>query len=405
LIPPRLIVADVHEDTVLPRYLGTRDEVWVRAIVAELDGCVGRPAAEVEAHLAACGARLASMHGIAGRVMAGIRHELAGTWCWRVESRIPPVLARRQLFHAGARSEGPVRLGAPARSAAIDEASAALGVTGEELLASLFADWPRARRLVAPAQIPSASDVVDRYNLSLLQALVARSTSVTIRVRELLRSVVRYAKLQRLICSFESADGITALCLSGPLSLFRQTTKYGRALAQFVPSAMSTVGWSLEATCAFDSRLLKLRADATDRLARGHALPRDADSAVEAALVRDVRRLGEGWTLDREPACVQANGALAFPDFYLGHGDTGILVEVVGFYTPEYLERKMRLFEAMRGTPLIVCIDEALACGRDDIVASGVLRYRKRIDARALLALADQVMRRSLRADTRGRAL
>ncbi len=70
--------------------------------------------------------------------------------------------------------------------------------------------------------------------------------------------------------------------LSGPLSILRDTTKYGHALAAYVPAAEATPGWVLEARCHMGGRLARIRAGAADHIASTHALLRDCDSAVES---------------------------------------------------------------------------------------------------------------------------
>ena len=88
-----------------------------------------------------------------------------------------------------------------------------------------------------------------------------------------------------------------------------------------------------------------------------------------------------------------------FPDFTLRHPDgLLVLVEVVGFYTPEYLRAKLEALRSAGSRPLIVCIDEALAC-EDGDVPGAVLRFKRRVDAGALIGAAE-----SLRARSRGEA-
>ena len=132
--------------------------------------------------------------------------------------------------------------------------------------------------------------------------------------------------------------------------------------------------------------------DASDRIARTHALPRDTDSHIEEALIRDVRRLDRGWTLVREADAIVAGDRLFFPDFRLEKPGQHILVEIVGFWTPEYLRSKLEQLRAVRGHPLIVCIDETLAKDGEEIPGE-VVRFRRRVNAAALLDAAERLRR------------
>jgi len=155
---------------------------------------------------------------------------------------------------------------------------------------------------------------------------------------------------------------------------------------------VSTPGWSLQARCMLGQRVVRFSASAADPLAAIHALPRDSDSALEAKLCRDVRRLGSPWTLARETAAIAIPGGVFFPDFTLRRGEARILVELVGYYTPEYLAAKLRALREARQHRIIVLVDDALACADEEVVASAVLRYRRKIDAAALIAAADRLV-------------
>ena len=137
----------------------------------------------------------------------------------------------------------------------------------------------------------------------------------------------------------------------------------------------------------------RLEVTAHDPIASTHVLPRDVDSRVERHLVRDVLRLGSTWTIERETSAIRAGRRVFFPDFTLARGGDRVTVEIVGYYTPEYLTSKLRCLREAGLSRMIVCIDEALACGDDEVCATRVLRYRRRVDARELLALADAIVR------------
>jgi predicted nuclease of restriction endonuclease-like RecB superfamily len=122
---------------------------------------------------------------------------------------------------------------------------------------------------------------------------------------------------------------------------------------------------------------------------RAHALPSDADSALERKLVRDVKRLKRGWEIKRETTAVRAGESVFFPDFKLVRGEREVLVEVVGYYTPEYLENKLRKLREAKLRNFIVCIDRSLSCDDGEVTADVVLRYERRVDAGALLDAAE----------------
>jgi hypothetical protein len=335
-------------------------------------------------------------HGAHWRAARGVARILAKSWTPKVIAAARPIEIRMLVFTLAAQ-------GRP-RGEVVQEAAQTLGVPEAQVLEGLFADRATARRVVAPEHPPQPQQVVDQYNLVLVQSLLGRSTIVRARAREHVKSVVRFAKLHGLICECVVDEEGTRIELSGPLSLLHHTTKYGHALARFFPALIATPGWSLEASCILprlrqeaskhdddEPRPLQLRLAAGAPVACPHALPAEVDSAVERALLRDIRRLRRDWRVYRETAAIRSGNALFFPDFCLVRGTHRVLVEVMGYYTPSYLARKIQLLREARIHKLIVCVDASLACDDGEPRADVVLRYRRRVDAGALLDAADRI--------------
>jgi predicted nuclease of restriction endonuclease-like RecB superfamily len=208
------------------------------------------------------------------------------------------------------------------------------------------------------------------------------------------RAVVRHAKLLGLLCKVErrDSDGIQ-LELSGPFALFRHTRMYARALASLVPRLAWCNTYRLQAECVLsaESEVARLTIGAGDPVLYGKRLA-DFDSKLEERFARSFARLTSHWEVLREPTAFTAGGSLVFPDFELRHRLTGAswLLEIVGYWTAEYLERKLAALREARIENLILCIDDARSCGEEEMPESAkVLRFRRSVDARAVLALLE----------------
>ena len=71
-----------------------------------------------------------------------------------------------------------------------------------------------------------------------------------------------------------------------------------------------------------------------------------------------------GWTLTRESSPVAIGDELFLPDFTLRHADgREALVELVGFWTPEYLAAKTHKIAAANLGRLILVVYRGLAVG------------------------------------------
>ena len=112
--------------------------------------------------------------------------------------------------------------------------------------------------------------------------------------------------------------------------------------------------------------------------------PRRFDSRLEERFAADLMKLAPEWELIREPEPIAARGTLVFPDFLLRNGERTLSVEVVGFWTPDYIAQKL----SAAPTNLVLCIDDERQCADGDLPPGArVVRYRRRIDPRAVLAL------------------
>lgn len=393
MLPLALLSYGTHDGLVVPHYLGARDEPWIRAVVDVVSDFVDRTVGERDAKLPERLARVGQWHGVSERVLEGVASVVERTFGSEIRAAIAPRDARRAVFLAAAATQAFDRAGALAR------ASTHSRLPVLELDAALFADVPAARVVVAPERPLAPNEVVERYNLALVQGILNRAEHVVLHVREHVRAVVRFAKLTGLLCTCALDPEGTRLEISGPLTVLRRTTKYGHALAKFLPAALATPRARVEARCLLAGRPARLILDGSERIARTHVLPRDTDSAVERALMRDVRKLDRGWTLVRESSAVQLGTRVVFPDFTLRRADARVLVEIVGFHTPEYLRSKLEALRAIE-LPMIVCVDDDLGCV-DGAAPGDVLRYRGRVDAGALLDRAERVLLRSTSASAR----
>ncbi len=366
-------------DEARPAWLEPRHDAWLRTALEAFDACGGLSTTQVNARAQALAVE-ARRNGLAESVVQGVWHVLRRGSRTAVDAPIPPRRLREEMFLAAAT--------APA-AAVLQTFCRRLDAHPDRVRAWLYADIPGAR-ILRTRPLPSAEGLRDAYNLSLAQGLVGRCTRIAIRVEENLRVVVRAAKLRGLLVSVE-ADG-PIVRASGPLALFRQTTKYARSLGMFIPSLVSLPGWSLEGALQLGSSPARLKMDATAPLPRCGKLPARTDSALEKALLRGLRRSSSDWIILREPVVFRVGSQLFFPDFVLARGPDRVVVEVVGFWTPDYLERKLTQLATITDAPLVVCVDETLACDPSRLPRADVLRFRRRLDPAVLLAACERAI-------------
>jgi predicted nuclease of restriction endonuclease-like RecB superfamily len=195
-----------------------------------------------------------------------------------------------------------------------------------------------------------------------------------------------------LLCS--AAPGTSkdevALEISGPYSLFRHTRIYGRALSSLVPRLSWCNSYRLEADCVLgEQQVGRLVLRSGDPVCPARELA-PFDSKVEERFARGFQKLARDWDVIREPRAIDVGGSLFFPDFELKHRSTGEswLLEIMGYWTPEYVRNKLAKLRAAGLEQLILCIDEQRCCADELLELNArVVRYRRKLDARAVLAI------------------
>jgi len=380
LLPGPLLNYSVVGNTLVPHFLGEHDHPWLRVLLEEHERFVGQPQRALDARLQEplpCESpptkRKQAVH-----VLSWLRPSPRKT-------AVVPARAREMVFAEAART-------ATAAAAVLSSVAASLGVSAGDLQDSLFADLPGERLVAAPPSPLSPAELALRTNLAIARALLFRATAVTIEADGNARTLVRHSKLRGLICTVAGrtcrADFV--LELSGPFALFRHTRLYGHALGELVPLLAWCRRFRLRAECVVEGRRLTLALGTGDPIFPADE-PRRYDSRLEERFARDFRRVAPDWDVLREPEPVPVGDALIFPDFALHHRrDAGRrwLLEIVGFWTADYLARKLLQYRSAHLSNLILCIDEDRSCTAGDLPAGAlVVRFRRRVDAAAVLRL------------------
>jgi predicted nuclease of restriction endonuclease-like RecB superfamily len=361
LVPDSLLDYRIRDGVLHPRFLAEADHPWLRALIEEHLRFVGKPVRELDEYLRRGlpwdGAPPQSA-GMSARILRQLMYP---------QGRPPtkPSVVRATLFGEAARSGA-------SRLSAIGRCADALGLTREDVEGLLFADLPSERRLRVPDAWPEPRELGLRVNLALAQGFVSRSQMLRIDLLGNARTVVRHARLRGLICTVHDSasaknqqdSSACTLEVSGPLSILRHTTLYGRALGEILPLLAWCNRFRLRAQCSLHGRLLPMFIQSGDPIFPAHE-PRQYDSQLEERFAREFRRLSTDWDVIREPEPIAAEGTLIFPDFALQHrGDRTRrwLLEIIGFWTPNYIEQKVARLRAANLNRLILCVDASRNC-------------------------------------------
>jgi predicted nuclease of restriction endonuclease-like RecB superfamily len=256
-----------------------------------------------------------------------------------------------------------------------------IGRRWEELASELYADVIDLQTLKSFPGYQSPEDLLSRYNVAQLQACLYRAEHVTIVASRDFKSILRHAKLARLMHEIvRLGPGKYRLELSGPASVLSSTRRYGVSFARFLPSLLNCRGWSMRALIRTPWRgRAVLQISSTDGYRSHLPAPEEFDSSVEEAFARKFGCERDGWRLEREGEVVHEGQWTFVPDFVLRHEDgTEVFLEIVGFWTPEYLAAKRKLLRRLGRLRFLVAVP-ATSLRRGARVPEGFLVYKTRL--------------------------
>ncbi|WP_277540513.1 DUF790 family protein [Haloarcula laminariae] len=314
---------------------------------------------------------------------------------------VPPERARKRAFEA-AEAVGVVT--ESEREAALSRAADGLGIDADTLDASLYADLEDRQVLAGVDARWSPAELVAQYNLSLAQTALFDATEVRVRSSDP-KAVVSAVKRLRLMYEIHKTPGGREVVVTGPDAIFSNTRRYGTRFARLLRTVAGTGEWTLSATIDDRGAERQLRLTEADVTVPGVDPVTDVsyDSGVEADFAARFSSLGLDWELVREPDPLEAGEHVVIPDFAFdwrpggdgevrdtasGATERRIFFEVMGFWTPEYVQKKLDRLADVDDVTMLVAVDESLGVGeaieaRDHraIPYSGTIRVKDVRDA------------------------
>ena len=115
------------------------------------------------------------------------------------------------------------------------------------------------------------------------------------------------------------------------------------------------------------------------------------DSSVEESLAKKFGPQRNGWQLFREGEILHHHQKTFVPDFTFRHEDgTEVLLEIVGFWTPEYLAHKRKTLQQFRHHKILIAVPEKSLRDRASI-GKNVLVYKTALKLTPLLEALERI--------------
>jgi len=308
------------------------------------------------------------------RVKRGLAHLLKNTFAtFEIISPLEPQLLRQRVFASAAK----ITTIPENRDRTLEIIASSLSqelnreILPHEIEKGLYADLQE-NRIFTQFDPPIPEALLHRYNLSQVQGIFYRASHLVINAHRNdpgeYKLLFRYLKLFQLMAYIEGdADTGFTITIDGPTSLFKASTRYGLALAKMIPALLHVSKWSLKAKLqnrdSYTNSIKTSYFSLDDRcgLVTHYPPGKPYDSMLETSFARSWEKAKTVWRLEREVDLVPLPGSVMIPDFRLVHPDgRNYLLEIVGYWRPEYLQKKFSQVRRADADNLILAVSERL---------------------------------------------
>ncbi|HMK45079.1 MAG TPA: DUF790 family protein [Methanocella sp.] len=365
MLSGELLVARVRGEMISPVFMNVDEErlELVRDIITVFKDHTGKKLGEMNGILEEL-----EDQGFDYKLIRGLVSLLDRRCTFQVDAKVEPAIARRAAFEASAKVY-PVT-DYDKRHSLLEGVASSLEISLMELEQALYADLED-ELLIESFRPPAPEELIQQYNLGLAQTMLFKATQLRFRSASGHKEALRKAKWLGLMYDAAYNEGRLDVTVDGPASTLKMSERYGTAMAKLLPAILYMPGWSIEATILRKdfSGNPKLYVFAMNEDKHGSLFGNTAsepsiefDSAPEKTFYNSFSNAGTGWSISREPEPLIAGRSIFIPDFLLEKNSMKVYVEIAGFWTSEYLKRKVAKLKEIKDRHLIVLASDQLAC-------------------------------------------
>lgn len=280
---------------------------------------------------------------------------------YKINSTFEPKILRQEVFKITG-NIGPATTTIK-RKKIISGISQKLGLSFNEIEKNLYADLENESILESIKKI-SPEELLEQYNLSLAQTLLFDSIELEFTTMSNWQKIFYSTKKLGLLYEAYKNDDLW-IKIDGPNSIFKLSRRYGSNIAKLLPEILRNPNWKINAKILwkYTNEIYSFTMDSSSHrdLFRIGIETKTFDSMVEEDFGSRFEALRTKWVVRREPEPLIAGKNVMIPDFSFERNNLKIYMEVVGFWTNEYLLRKIDKLEKIN-EKMIVAVDESLAC-------------------------------------------
>lgn len=215
------------------------------------------------------------------------------------------------------------------------------------------------------------------YNLALASAIVLLSHMVKFRVSENIGDVLRLSKKLGLMYDVVSEGRKRWIAVFGPASIIKESQRYGVALSRIFRKVIEKSEFEISVEL---KNKMCMRLSEKDKI----FFPQKTedikfDSRYEEEIYRLLKDVFPTCKILREPEAIELKNGIFLPDFKIESGTKEVFVEVVGYWTEEYIRKKSEKLSEFRDKILIVASEEFALSPLSNIESSELIVFRRNL--------------------------
>lgn len=361
MLPSQLLITRRHMGQIRPAYATASEQYLSLAgrLIGIYENGTGKKRSQLRSDVSAL-----EQGQVDFRMVRGLELILERRSTFAVDSPVDPYLIRKAIFsRSGGFAQDPA-----SRGNILADVGSEFKLAAAEI-DRLFWNDLEDEQVLRSFSTMAPLELLVSYNLSLTQTLLFRATSMEFRPGGNWKNLFRLIKYLGLMYSVDVDQDGYLVSVEGPVALLKLTQRYGTNLARLVPEVIQGGKWILRAQIVSrgqeDTRLLTFVLGSSENVllpsaAQEPSPVRQYDSSLESSFARRFDAMDSKWKLLREPEPILVGPSVMIPDFAFELGPKRVFLEIVGFWTREYLERKLAKLQQVRGVDLIVAVDSSL---------------------------------------------
>lgn len=366
MLPKELLDVRKVKGKIIPKFAGEKEYELAEMVLRVFRAGVGKKYGKVIAKLKEI-ENAKNFRKVRGFVRVLENYCVERACAFGIDSELEPQKVRMILFEKGfvtSKKE---------RDRVVEYAAKYFNTTPENIERAIYADREE-ELIITDFKLITPQNLIRLYNLSLLQTTLFNALRLTFWASDNHKEIFRAIKWLGLMYELYEDGERLMVDVTGAASMLKMTRKYGTAFAKLIPYILKAKKWYLRAEIVDSSRIYILEID--DRLRDMFPEKEERieyDSSLEEEFARKLKMLG--YTVLREPDVVKSGSYAFIPDFAIDINGERIYLEIAGFWTEEYLKKKI---EKIRNAniPLVVVAREDFGEGKD---VEGVIKFSKRI--------------------------